>query len=243
MNAEPVLTVTADDFGSSRGINRGVSVGHRLGIVTNASLMVLAPEAADAVRLGRRLPGLDVGLHVDLAEWRVVDGEWFERYRRCDLDDPRSVAQEVRSQLALFRRLVGRAPSHLDSHQHLHLDGAVGEVMSRIADELGIPLRARSSIRYEGGFYGRQGRNLPYPEGITSGRLARLVAELPPGPTELSCHPAAIADVDGDYVAERPLELAALCSPKVRCQIRASRVLLRRIGAVESGASVSRSGH
>ncbi|HVC57021.1 MAG TPA: ChbG/HpnK family deacetylase, partial [Stellaceae bacterium] len=66
------LIVTADDFGRDVAINEAVEAAHRDGILAGASLMVGAPEAADAVERARRLPGLRVGLHLVLTDGRPV---------------------------------------------------------------------------------------------------------------------------------------------------------------------------
>src|SRR4051794_16830036 len=42
------VIVNADDFGQSRGINRGIILAHEQGIVTSASLMVRWAAAAEA---------------------------------------------------------------------------------------------------------------------------------------------------------------------------------------------------
>jgi hypothetical protein len=41
------LIVTGNDFGISRGINRGIIEAHRAGILTSASLLVNAPASED----------------------------------------------------------------------------------------------------------------------------------------------------------------------------------------------------
>lgn len=46
--------------------------------------------------------------------------------------------------------------------------------------------------------------------------LVEIVAGLPPGVTELACHPAAAVDFESAYAAERVEELRALCDPAVR---------------------------
>ncbi|HZO31813.1 MAG TPA: ChbG/HpnK family deacetylase, partial [Chloroflexota bacterium] len=43
------LVVNADDFGISRGVNRGIVEAHRSGLVTSASLMANLPSAEDAL--------------------------------------------------------------------------------------------------------------------------------------------------------------------------------------------------
>src|SRR4051794_21157272 len=120
MAAGRYLIVNADDFGRSPGVNRGIVRAHEHGIVTSASLMVRWPAAAEAAGYGRPRPGLSLGLHVDLGEWSLCGADWQPVYEVVDSDNPGAVAAEVGRQLAAFRSLVGRDPTHLDSHQHVH---------------------------------------------------------------------------------------------------------------------------
>src|SRR5437762_1183195 len=119
------LIVNADDFGLSAGVNRGIIEAHERGIVTSASLMVRWPAVAAAAAYAREHPALGVGLHLDLGEWEYSNGDWVARYEVVPLDDAAAVAAEAGRQLAAFRGLMGRDPDHLDSHQHVHLRGAV----------------------------------------------------------------------------------------------------------------------
>lgn len=220
------LIVNADDFGQTPGINAGVIHAHRKGIVTSASLMVRWPAAAPASRYARRHPDLSLGLHVDLGEWTARDGEWFPRYRVVDPEDPAAIGREIRAQLALFRRLVGRNPTHLDGHQHVQRSGHPGRVLTGLAAGLGVVLRDRSPlVTYAGGFYGRTASG-PYPEGVTVDRLIELVSATGPGFTELGCHPGLGADMDSDYVAEREQEVDTLCDPRVRRAIEGAGIEL-----------------
>src|SRR3989442_1249299 len=66
-----LLIVTADDFGISRGVNRGVVQAHRAGILTSTSLMVNRPAAEQAADVGRACPALSIGLHLEQVS---VDG-------------------------------------------------------------------------------------------------------------------------------------------------------------------------
>ena len=152
--------------------------------------------------------------YVPPARRRFEDGEWRLAYERCAPDDPAAVEAECRGQLDAFRELFGRDPTHLDSHQHTHMSEPVASVAARLAAELGVPLRDRG-IRYEGGFYGQTGKGEPYPEGIEPEHLVELIEALPPGWTELGCHPGRGADTGSPYEAERELELRALCDPRV----------------------------
>src|SRR5215467_13708276 len=149
MTARRLLIVNADDFGQSAGVNRGIVQAHRRGIVTSASLMVRQPAAAQAVELSTACPALSLGLHLDLGEWRPRGGEWAALYEVVPLGDRRAVEDEVARQLAAFRRLAGRDPTHVDSHQHVHLREPVRSIVEACARELVVPLRrCDAAIRY-----------------------------------------------------------------------------------------------
>jgi chitin disaccharide deacetylase len=228
------LIVNADDFGHSDGVNAGIVEAHERGIVTSTSAMVRMPAAAAAAELARTRPSLAVGLHIDLGQWDYVDGEWRPAYERCASDDAAAVERECRAQLDVFRELLGRNPTHLDSHQHVHLSEPVASVATALAAELDVPLRDRG-IRYEGGFYGQSGQGEPFPEGITVERLVELVKSLPPGSTELGCHPGIGVGAESSYGAEREQELEALCDERVRAAIERLGIVLRSF-AEQDGA-------
>src|ERR1041385_8110243 len=103
------LIVNADDFGASRGINRGILEAHQHGILTSTSLLVNTASSVEAAALSRRVPRLSVGLHADL---------------RSQLNDPatdsRALRDEMEKQLSRFGELMGRSPTHVDSHHNVH---------------------------------------------------------------------------------------------------------------------------
>ena len=214
MSEERFLVVNADDLGLSAAVNDGIFLAHAEGVVTSASLMVRQAAAPAAAGRAGEHPELAIGLHLDLGEWNYEEGEWTLAYSHCDGDDPEAVATECRAQLERFRALLGRDPTHLDSHQHVHESEPAKGVAEALAVELGVPLRNRA-IRYEGGFYGQSGKGEPFPEGITPERLIELIRTLPPGWTEIGCHPAAGPIPTSSYDAERQTELTTLRDPRV----------------------------
>jgi len=220
------LIVNADDLGLSEGVNAGIAEAHERGIVTSASLMVRQADAGDAAACARRHPSLAVGLHIDIGQWDYESGEWRVAYQRCSPEDGGAVEAECRRQLEMFRELLGRDPTHLDSHQHTHMDEPVSSVAEALAAELGVPLRGRD-IRYEGGFYGQSGKGEPWPRGITVEHLIELVESLPRGWTELGCHPGFGVGAESSYGPEREREVQALCDPRVSAAIEDGDVELR----------------
>lgn len=218
------LIVNADDLGLCEEVNTGIIHAYVHGIVTSASLMVLQPAAAHAAALATQHPRLAVGMHLDLGQWDYLDKEWVARYVRCDLHDERAVHSECRSQLQVFRALLGRDPTHLDSHQHVHQSEPVTSLAVELATELGVPLR-NHDVRYEGGFYGQTGHGEPLPQLITAEHLASMITTLPSGWTELSCHPG-IGVSDECYGTERELEVQALCDAAVAATLHEHNVQL-----------------
>jgi predicted glycoside hydrolase/deacetylase ChbG (UPF0249 family) len=211
------LIVNADDFGLSPGVNAGIIAAREYGIVTSASLMVRMPAADEAADYGRRNPEFSVGLHVDLGEWAYRDGEWVKSYEVVPADNREVVAVEVACQLQRFRELTGQAPTHLDSHQHVHRDEPTRSVLAEVASSLGVPLRHFSPVvAYCGGFYGQTATGVPLPDAISVVGLCATVAALPAGITELACHPGTGTDFVSDYAAERATELKTSCDPRVK---------------------------
>jgi predicted glycoside hydrolase/deacetylase ChbG (UPF0249 family) len=230
--SQRVLIVNADDFGRSPGVNRGVIRAHEEGIVTSATLMVRWPAAEEAADYARRRDSLSVGLHLDLGEWVYRDGDWHTRYQVVP-NTPDSVAAELSRQLERLERLIGRAPTHLDSHQHVHRYEPARTALLKAGERLGIPVRRFTpGIAYSGVFHG-QDAGRPLPGAITVEALVDVIETLPSGVTELACHPAAQHDHDSDYGEERIQELETLCDPRVRAAIDASGVDLRSFGDLE----------
>jgi predicted glycoside hydrolase/deacetylase ChbG (UPF0249 family) len=206
--AEPsFLIVNADDLGLAAAVNDGIFAAHEQGIVTSASLMVDRPAALAAAEALAAHPGLAVGLHLEPGD--------------------------CRGQLERFRELVGRAPTHIDSHKHVHEAEPVRAEAEAIAAELGVPLRNRR-VRYEGSFYGRTRDGAPAPEAISPQRLIELIRALPPGWTEIGCHPAAGPVSVSSYDAERQVELRTLRDPRVRNLLNVSDVRLCSFAQVEA---------
>jgi predicted glycoside hydrolase/deacetylase ChbG (UPF0249 family) len=214
---EKFLIVNADDFGLSDGVNRGIVEAHEGGIVTSASLMVRQPAAKAAADYARGCASLGVGLHLDLGEWAYVNGAWSTVYEVVDLQDAEQVSRESERQFAEFIRLIGRPPTHLDSHQHVHRAEPVRTIAATLAGRLHVPLRdVTPGVRYCGEFYGQDGRGTPAPQCIAVDALIRLLKTLPQGVTEMGCHPGLDSKLDSCYRAEREIEVRTLCSAAAR---------------------------
>lgn len=222
------LIVNADDLGLHRGINAGILHCHREGIVTSASLSPNGEAFDDAVRLLKQTPDLDLGIHLTLVAERSVSdpasvptlapGGRFPAYfttlfRRLLLGqvDAKEIEHELSAQVQRARD-AGLRPSHLDSHQHVHLHPALLPVVLRVAQHFGIKgVRAAARVVPLSGlrpallslFAQRASRRvrragLETPDAclglaetgrLSEPRLLKLLQRLQPGTNELICHP------------------------------------------------------
>jgi chitin disaccharide deacetylase len=206
------LIVNADDFGASGGVNRGILECHARGIVTSTSLMVTGAAAEEAVALSRANPELAVGLH-----WDVVG----EDERVFDLGDEAAVRAEFAAQLDRFEAIVGRTPTHVDSHRHMHLKEEVRELFPELVAPLGVPLRGHGEVQFIGGFYAQWEWGVTELEHVSVGALQGILRdEVGDGWTEVSCHPGYITpDYRTTYREEREAEIATLTDPRIRATI------------------------
>jgi chitin disaccharide deacetylase len=203
------LIFNADDFGASTGVNRGILDCHAHGVVTSTSLMVTGRAVREAVSMSRDYPALAVGLHWDV---------WGEDEREFDIDDIPAVRDEFQRQLGEFHRLLGRLPTHVDSHRHAHREPPLMPVFRELVAPLGVPLRDEGRVTYVGGFYAQWEWMVTNLEYVSVSFLQQMLREeVLEGWTEFSCHPGYRSpDYDSVYLAEREAEVRTLTDPRIR---------------------------
>lgn len=151
----PDIIFSADDFGLTPAVNAAVALAHTEGVLTQTSLMVAAPAAADAVARAKALPGLKVGLHLVL-----VDGDSVLGHRKlpnitlADGKFPkdqaalgmkyffstaarRELRAEIRAQFETYAA-TGLVLHHADAHKHMHLHPTVARMMIETGKEFGL---------------------------------------------------------------------------------------------------------
>jgi predicted glycoside hydrolase/deacetylase ChbG (UPF0249 family) len=208
------LIVNADDFGASTGINRGIVECHRRGVVTSTSFMVTGRAAKEAAALSREHRDLSVGLHWDV---------WGEDEREFSMDDQWAVRDEFARQLDSFRDLIGRDPTHVDSHKHAHRDrhGRPLALFCELVEPLGVPLRGDGSVRLVGDFYAQWEWRRSDLGLVSVASFQRLLADkVEAGWTEISCHPGFWSDdFISVYLAEREEEVRTLTDARLQASI------------------------
>ncbi|MFM7062243.1 MAG: carbohydrate deacetylase [Actinomycetes bacterium] len=253
------LIVNADDYGLTRGVAEGILRAGDLGVVTSTSVLAVAP-AFGATVPALRQSGLGVGCHVALVgedplllgraevptlvdrngrpatSWRT----FLRRAARGSVD-PEDMRREASAQLTACRD-AGLVVDHLDTHQHLHLWPAVGEVITRLALDMGIPAmrlpRARRGLQACGvrplarrlakvadtagvvvpdRFAGLDGAGHLGIPGMV--RAVQAMAESGARSAELAVHPGMGSDPERSryqWGYDWPGELEALCDPRLR---------------------------
>ena len=236
------LIVNADDLGRTAGVNRGVFEAHRRGIVTSATLMVNYPPAAEVRSLSAGCPNLGIGLHLQLSGGRptlspervasLVDAEGRLPSKPDALDeaDPAEVLAEARAQLARFRELLGRDPTHFDGHHHCHRVPSVFAAVVALAKEIWRPVRGldpamRELLRREGIASADSFIEDFCDEKATLETLRAILEDLPGGTSEIMCHPARV-DEELRTTSSYPLppegELEILTSEAAKQAVRAT---------------------
>lgn len=203
------IIFNADDFGYSRGINRGIVEAHTRSVLTSTSLMVNTPATDEAVRMAADLPDLSIGLHVNFTN---------EAQELFDYNDPKLCRAELRRQFDRFVELMGRLPTHIDSHQHVHRHPNRSPHFLELAVERQLPLRDYCAVFSVGGFYAQWEHGVSVPEHVSFDVLAKILREkVPHGVTELGCHPGYVdPDFECVYHKDREYEMQTLCDPRVR---------------------------
>ncbi|MDD4085296.1 MAG: ChbG/HpnK family deacetylase [Acidaminococcaceae bacterium] len=150
------LIVNADDFGLDTAVNDGIVKGWQEGFITSASLMSTAPAFNHAVTAAKANPGLGIGIHLTLVGSlpplsppenvrSLVGAEglflpdypaFVRRYAGCGIKMA-EVRAELRAQIAKVLA-AGLAPTHVDSHQHLHVLPGIIDIVCELCGEFGI---------------------------------------------------------------------------------------------------------
>jgi predicted glycoside hydrolase/deacetylase ChbG (UPF0249 family) len=135
------LAVCVDDYGLHAGVNEAVLQLAATGRISTVSCMTGAPAWSSGGIVLRALanPALEVGLHFDLTEQPLRSRprpvwEWIVRGALDGIVE-RDVAEELHAQLDRFEQGMGRAPSHVDGHQHVHQLRGIRDVVLRVLAE------------------------------------------------------------------------------------------------------------
>ena len=229
MTGKKFVVFNADDLGYSLGIDRGIAEAHERGVVSSATMIVNAPTSPDGARVAREHPALSVGLHVNFTN---------EAQRLVDLDDEKACRRELWDQYRRFTDLLGRKPTHLDSHQHVHRHPMRRPLFEELADLEGLPLRDRPPVVFKGGFYAQWEYGVGDPSKVSPAALRRILREeLTDGIYEFCVHPGYFDPaLEAVYHREREWELATLTDPTLPGFLREQGIRLLPFADLASAA-------
>ena len=251
MTAEAkVLIVNADDFGLTAGVSRGILEAHRSGIVTSTTLLVNREIPTVQVE-ELKACGLGVGVHLNLtlgvpvsdpkrvpslvdAEGRFIR-DAREAAARAKPDEARI---ELGTQIDVFRRIMGRFPTHLDTHHHVGRHEPILDLVLDFARALKVPVRSqdaavrsaarRLGLRTPDHFMGESGPE-PY---WSRERTLEHLATLPAGLSEFMTHPGYFDDelAYSRYGRQRETELAGLTDAAAKRAVERLGIRLAHFG-------------
>ena len=206
------LIVNADDLGWTAGVNRGIAEAHQNGIVTSTSLLANGPAFAGGVNTAGELPGLGVGVHLNLSDGPPTapadqvksllneKGEFAGSPENLLLRlsakrlDTQEVENEWDAQIAKVRA-AGIHPTHLDGHKHVQMLPGLYEIALRLAKKHGIRAirvaHEESTLRSMLSSAGQQRTGIVLKQGVQ----ARGLKLLAPDAREMAEH-AGIATAD-----------------------------------------------
>jgi len=222
------LIVNADDFGMTRGINKGVLRAFQQGILTSATALVNLPCWEHAAGLVNKNPSLGIGLHFNLTLGSPItdpqqipslakDGVFMEDSELLAAADPGEIKRELVNQYHRLER-SGIKPTHVDSHQNIHSIDTVLAVILQFACGQGIPVRLipQARTRYASAGAWTTGALIDQFRGRGASRpnFERLLSSCTSETVEFQCHPGTVdADLEllSSYTWQRERELAVIC--------------------------------
>lgn len=145
-NKRKQLIVNADDFGLDTAINHGIMEAFLNGIVTSASIMADGAAFEEAAQFARRNTPFSFGVHLAIEGerpfvfmGRVLSGRIS--LNKIYNDFERQIEKCVKN---------GLRPTHLDSHQHIHLMPRIFDIVIELAGKFSIPRvrLSRSRLSY-----------------------------------------------------------------------------------------------
>lgn len=199
---------TADDFGLTEDVNKGIFEVIKHGPVRNVSVMVNADYAQSGADLLLNVSHqIAIGLHLVMTTGNIRD--WWHMlgvlvWSKAKIED------EFGRQIQKFEDIFGFSPQFVDGHGlHVHLYHNVEPVVETYARAHSIFLRGKDAtthLDFTGRFYSS-----------TPEKLTRMVQKFPPGAHEIVTHPA-LSDkglhVYSRYHHRYP-EVVALTDPKL----------------------------
>lgn len=229
------LIVNADDFGLTPGVNYGIVEAFEYGVLTSTTLMINQKFAKHAIDLGKRYRGLGIGIHVTFDKGKALSGissltdssgELLKFGKLKEAGKEEDFYREAKLQIERFIELVGRKPTHIDTHHHIHMkiEGAI-KAIERVGVEYGLEIRNSKSLVEDF-----------YDELVDTKKLLEMLELKKNDVVELMCHPGYV-DCElldtSSYNRKREEELKILKSQELKEYVTENFELIDYLGNVK----------
>ena len=259
MRAPKKLVINADDYGLTKGITDGIVYGLENGYLSDISFITNSSCFDYAADQLKRLSRTSVGIHLTVVDGEVpladaqkiplildVDGR-FLKNRNHLFTRMVYARSRVRKQLECeFRCQIEKLlysnfiPTHIDSHQHIHLFPGVSELVVMLAKEYEIPyirlprmykfnryylpvdllfLRFKRKV-HDAGFPFFQFKGMDESGAMNYEKLRHLILGIGSGITEIGVHPGRgdreTLDKYGYWNFDWNQELEAVCDKRLK---------------------------
>ena len=148
------LIINADDFGLTKDISDAIIYVFKMGNLSSTTLMTNMPSSSYAIKLAKENPKLGVGLHFNISEGKSSlgvssltnsKGFFWEKmpliikilFNRINMLD---IKNELDNQYNYLIK-AGINPTHIDSHQHIHMNPKVFKIVADFAKEKDLKIR------------------------------------------------------------------------------------------------------
>jgi predicted glycoside hydrolase/deacetylase ChbG (UPF0249 family) len=226
---------------------------HAKGVVTSTTCLINLDWDRSWTAALKKQTRFGIGLHLNIVYGKpatpkkniptLVDDNGEFRHRLLDLRRIRTndVEREFRGQIELFRKRLGRKPTHIDTHYHVHEQGRIFAIVRHLAQENNIPFRPRfltdvslttePRVNEEG---------VKYLFGVlnpdwqwTVPRFLNFLNHLPEGTSEMIVHPGK-SDEGFEKISQmaqgRERELSVLTSKEITAALKKEKVELIHYG-------------
>jgi predicted glycoside hydrolase/deacetylase ChbG (UPF0249 family) len=154
----PGIIVNADDLGIHPSINAGILSAYRKGILTSCTMLMTTDYRDETVRNYVHPAALPIGIHLSLTLGKalapagevpnLVDEEGYLKLSAGRLllasfagtagaNLLAQIERELEAQLACAND-CGLRPTHADSHQHVHMNPAIFQIVEKLLSRFGI---------------------------------------------------------------------------------------------------------
>lgn len=255
------IIISADDFGLTEGVTRGIAESITQGVVSRTSAMMCTGGARWISQYKAGLEG-KIGMHLQLTDGKpllpeervssLTNGKGlFARKRpllRLETMNPEELEAEWEAQMQALLSL-GVKPSHIDTHHNVHRYPKVFAVFLKIADKYQLPARALSpemAMRLEakGLLDTKTCLRSSWDKDLTDDLfimhvLGAFRKQNNEGCIEVMCHPGYVDDAlreRSHYLDIREKELEVFCDPKFPAKLRKHYLIVEDFTTVNATA-------